>query len=406
MNSAPSRRLPTLWRHALAVPGALAVIALAACTSQAPSTLAPRPVRVVEIAEHSAAAATFAGEVRARYETKVGFRVGGKIVRRALNVGEQVKAGQLIAELDPADYRLAADAVDAQLRAARADYDFAVVDLQRYEELLQKKFISPADYQRRQTSTSTLGDRVAALGAQVQQARLQTGYTRLLAEHDSVVVSLPAEVEQVVTAGQPVAVLARLSELEVAIDIPEAQRGRLTAGAAAIVKFWSAPDAALEGRVREVAASAEPSSRTYAVRVALPQRPSWVQIGMSATVAFAPGKSTGEHVIPLSAVFVSQGDPKHRPRVWALKPDGTVYSIPVTIGTPAGADEVAVTGLTQGLKIVTAGASRLREGDSVSILSPTAIGGSLASKSGREPSAGQSGTTPAAIPPAAARTTK
>ena len=406
MNSASSGRLPTRRKHALAVAGALTVIALAACTSEAPSTLAPRPVRVAEITAHSAAAAAFAGEVRARYETKVGFRVGGKIVRRAVNVGEQVKAGQLIAELDPADYRLAADAVDAQLRAAHADYDFAVVDLQRYEELLQKKFISPAEYHRRQTSTSTLKDRVAALGAQVQQARLQTGYTRLLAEHDSVVVSLPAEVEQVVTAGQPVAVLARLSELEVAIDIPEAQRGRLTAGAAAIVKFWSVPDAALQGRVREVAASADPSSRTYAVRVALPQRPSWVQIGMSATVTFAPSKSTGENVIPLSAIFVSQGDPKHTPRVWALKPDSTVYSIPVTIGTPAGADEVAVTGLTEGLKIVTAGASRLREGDSVSILSPTVIGGSLASKAGREPSAAQSGTTPAAIPPAATHTTK
>ena len=341
----------------------------------------PRPVRVAEVTSQAAAAPAFAGEVRARYESKIGFRVGGKIVRRAVDVGEQVKAGQVIAELDAADYRLAAEAVNAQLRAARADYEFAALDLRRYEELLQKKFISPAEYQRRETSATTLKDRFAALSAQAEQAKLQTQYTRLLAEHDSVVVALPTEVGQVVAAGQPVAILARVSELEVAIDIPEAQRARIETGIAATVKFWSTPDAALEGRVREVAASADPAARTYAVRIAMPERTPWVQIGMSASVAFAPGKPTGEHVIPLSAVFVPQSDPTGAPRVWALKPDNTVYSVAVAIGSPNGADQVVAKGLSDGLKIVTAGASRLREGDAVSILAPYAIGGSLASKS-------------------------
>src|SRR5262245_31118378 len=295
--------------------GGLTVTAVGACSSEAPSAQAPRPVRVAEIASHSAAATAYAGEVRARYESKVGFRVGGKIVRRAVNVGERGKAGQLIAELDAADYRLAADALNAQLRAARSDYELAASDLRRYGELLEKKFISPAEYERRETTANTLKDRVAGLGAQAEQARLQTQYTRLVAEHDSVVVALPAEVEQVVAAGQPVAILARLSELEVAIDIPEAQRAHVTAGTTASVKFWSAPDAALEGRAREVAASADSASRTYAVRIALPQRAPWVQIGMSATVVFASGGATGEHVVPLSAVFVPQDDPQGTPRV-------------------------------------------------------------------------------------------
>src|SRR5262245_27032467 len=139
---------------ALALTGALVVTALGACSNPAPSTQASRPVRVAEVGERSAVGTTFAGEVRARYESKLGFRVGGKIVRRAVNVGEQVKAGQLIAELDAADYRLAADALNAQLRAARSDYELAASDLRRYGELLEKKFISPAEYERRETTAN------------------------------------------------------------------------------------------------------------------------------------------------------------------------------------------------------------------------------------------------------------
>ena len=134
----------------------LIVVALGACSKQAPSTQVPRPVRIAEIGESGAASPVFAGEVRARYESKVGFRVGGKIVHRAVNVGDRLRAGQPIAELDPADYRLAADALDAQLRAARSDHEFAASDLQRYRELLQEKLIAPAEYDRRETSASML----------------------------------------------------------------------------------------------------------------------------------------------------------------------------------------------------------------------------------------------------------
>ena len=367
----------TPYRNVLFLAASLAV-ALSACTKQAPSTQVPRPVRVAVIADSPGAVAVFAGEVRARYESKVGFRVGGKIVRRAVNVGDRLRAGQLIAELDPADYRLAAEALDAQLRAARSDHEFAASDLSRYRELLQEKLIAPAEYDRRETSASMLRDRVAALTAQVEQARLQTQYTRLVAEHDSVVVSLPAEVDQVVAAGQPVAVLARLLELEVAIDVPEALRASLEPGAAASVRFWAAPESQFEGRVREVAASADSASRTYAVRVALPRREPWVRIGMSTTVVFPRGVPTGQRVIPLSAVFVPQGDPGGASRVWVVGEDDRVRSVPITLGAPVGASEVQAVGLATGLKIVTAGASRLREGDAVSVLAPFAVGGSLA----------------------------
>jgi RND family efflux transporter MFP subunit len=341
---------------------------------------------------------TFAGEVRARYEAKIGFRIGGKIVRRAVNVGDEVKAGQLIAELDPTDYALAAEALNAQLRAARSEYDFALSDLKRYRELLDEKLVAPAEYERRETSVSTLKDRVAALKAQYDQAGRQTKYAQLVADHDCVVVALPAEVGQVVAAGQPVATLARLPELEIGIDVPESQQPLLGRNSAVRVQFWAAPETVFEGRVREVAASADSGARTYAVRIALPRRAEWVRLGMSATVAVA-GEAAARQVIPLSSVFVPQGSWTNQPHVWALKEDNTVYSVPVSLGPAVGTNEVEVKGLTNGLKVVTAGASRLHESEAVSVLAPFEVGGSLVSSATRTPFIGQDQVVPVVAGP-------
>jgi multidrug efflux system membrane fusion protein len=366
----------------------LVLVAASGCSKSPQTAQRPRPVLVAEVGAAREAAVAYAGEVRARYEAKVGFRVGGKIVRRAVNVGDQVKAGQLIAELDPTDYRLAAQAVAAQLRAAQSDYEFAVSDLKRYHELLEEKFIAPAEYERRETALSALKDRVASLKAQHEQTQRQTQYSRLTAEFDSLVVALPAEEEQVVAAGQPVAVLARLSELEVVVDLPEASHAAVKRDATANLRFWARPDVVLQGRVREIAQSAESNARTYAVRVSLPGAASWVRIGMSASATFAQEAASSERqIIPLSAVFVPQGDAEEKPRVWALNKDGTVSSVPVRLGAPVGVNDVQVSGLAEGLVIVTAGASRLREGQAVSVLAPSAIGGSLVARRAQQPGA-------------------
>jgi membrane fusion protein, multidrug efflux system len=378
----------------------LVLMAASGCSKPPQTAQRPRPVLVAEVGAAREADVSYAGEVRARYEAKIGFRVGGKIVRRAVNVGDQVKQGQVIAELDPTDYRLAAQAVGAQLRAAQSDYEFAVSDLKRYHELLEEKFIAPAEYERRETALSTLKDRVASLKAQHEQMERQTQYTHLTAEFDSLVVALPAEVEQVVAAGQPVAVLARLSELEVVIDVPEASQATVKRNSTANLRFWARPDVVVQGRVREIAQSAQSAARTYAVRVSLPSAASWVRIGMSATASFPQEAGTSEHqVIPLSAVFVPQGDPAERPRVWALNNDGTVSSVPVRLGALVGVSDVQVGGLAEGLVIVTAGASRLHEGQGVSVLAPSAIGGSLVARR-----AEQSGAKELSLPPQTAQT--
>jgi multidrug efflux system membrane fusion protein len=167
---------------------------------------------------------SFAGEVRARYETTLAFRVPGKMIDRPVEVGDRVHKGQRVARLDSTDYQLGTDALNAQLTSAQAERDFARDDLTRYRELLNLRVISPAEFDRHDTAYTTARERVVALEAQLSQATNQLQYTDLLADRDGVVTALDVQTGQVVAAGQPVLKLARLEEKEIHIDVPE-QRG-------------------------------------------------------------------------------------------------------------------------------------------------------------------------------------
>src|SRR4030095_9237915 len=159
------------------LPVLLCAIALAACSRPPSESGEPRPVRAVEVRAESSGWLQFAGEVKARYEAKVGFRVSGKILRRYVNAGDRVKTGTAIAELDGPHYRPAAGPTAAQLKAARADLAFAQDDLQRYRELRDQQLISSAEFDRHETTTATLRERGANFRAQLEQARNQVAYT-------------------------------------------------------------------------------------------------------------------------------------------------------------------------------------------------------------------------------------
>jgi multidrug efflux system membrane fusion protein len=379
------------------------LVVLAGCSNPPPEPAPPRPVRALEIGtDSSSGSLQLAGEVRARYEARVGFRVGGKILRRYINVGDRVRAGATIAELDAADYRLAAESIAAQLKAAQADLAFADDEQQRYQELRDQQLVSGAEFERHQTTTATLRERVANLRAQLDQAKNQVAYARLDADHEGIVVAVLAEADQVVAPGQPVAVLARPEELEIAIDVPEDRRDALANDQAIDVSLWTRPQAHLTGRLRELSASANSASRTYAARVSLPGRPEWVQLGMSATVHVRGVASTGQ-VIPLSAVFQRHAEAGGEARVWIVNPEGTaVASFPIRLGAPTGENEVIAYGLSPGQRIVTAGASRLYEGATIKLLGPSELG---AAPTDREPVGthrGQNVQSPV-LPPAGRR---
>lgn len=336
------------------------------CTPQdKPSQQVSRPVKVVRIGDEAAAGVmSFAGEVRARYETILAFRVSGKVIDRPVEVGDRVRKGQRVARLDSTDYRLGTDALNAQLNSAQAERDFARDDRMRYRELLNQRVISPAEFDRHDTAYTTARERVVTLEAQLSQATNQLQYTDLLADRDGVVTGLEVETGQVVTAGQPVIKLARLDEKEIHIDVPEQRVAGFDLHQKVSVTLWADGDRRYTARIREIAASADPTSRTYRVKATLLERQDEARLGKTATV-WIPVTTSPRITVPFSAVFTPQNEPG-RPRVWLVDEQaGTVKSVPVQLGEALDGERIVVAGVVSGQLVVSAGVQRLAEGQAV-----------------------------------------
>ena len=338
---------------------------LVACSKPEPL---PDPVRAVKLitvgvqplqTQHE-----YAGVVRARTESSLGFRVGGKIARRPAELGQRVRAGQLLAELDPQDYQLAAQAAQAQVSAAQTQRDLAAADARRYAALKEQNFISGAELERRQ---ATLRSAQASLDQARAQARTQgnqTDYTRLLADVAGVVTAVEAEPGQVVAAGTPVVRIAADGPRDVVFAVPEDRVARLAPGQPVQLRLW-ASQAQLPGRVREVAASADPVTRTYLVKVRIDAAGA---PPLGATVYARPRALSNQGVpvikLPTSALR-QEGDGS---AVWVLDTDSMrVRSQPVKVATVDGNEAVISEGLAPGQQVVTAGVHVLAPEQQVSI---------------------------------------
>ncbi|MEW6512807.1 MAG: efflux RND transporter periplasmic adaptor subunit [Pseudomonadota bacterium] len=288
----------------------------------------------------------YSGEVRARIEAPLGFRVGGKLIERLVDVGARVKAGQPLARLDAADQQLAA----AQAEANRA---LAAAELKRTQELRQKNFISAAALDAKQTAAT-------AAETQAQLAKNQAAYTTLVADASGVVAAVLAEPGQVIGAGQAVFRVARDGEREVAIAIPESRLAGLKVGATATVELWSGKS--YPGHLRELAPAADSASRTFAARVSIANTDADVALGMTATVRF-PQQGASEIIVPLAAIL-QQGE---QPAVWVIAADGTVSQRPIKIDRYTDQGAVVGSGLAADEIIVAAGAFKLAAGEKVRI---------------------------------------
>jgi multidrug efflux system membrane fusion protein len=339
---------------------------LAGCVNSEGETRSPaRPVKVFRVKDPEFGGnMSFAGEVKARHESTLSFRVAGKLIARPVEEGERVRKGQLLARLDSSDYRLAVQAFKAQLKSAVAERDFARDDLTRYRELLDQQVISRPEFDRHETAYTTARERVAALEAQLGQAANQLAYTDLRADRDGVVTALEAEAGQVVAAGQPVVKLARLDEKEIHIDIPEQRVAGLKRHQEVSAALWADGDRRIKARIREIAAMADPASRTYRVKATLLEGQDDARLGMTATV-WIPANAPLRIGVPLSAVFTPQNQPG-QPRVWRVdEKAGTVQSVPVRLGEALDGERIAVAGVAAGQLIVSAGVQRLTEGQAV-----------------------------------------
>src|SRR5512139_3214284 len=345
----------------------LLVLLLAACGREAPQASPPdiRPVRAEQVGTRSAAHGTrYAGEVRARYETDLAFRVAGRVNTRTAEVGTLVQAGQVIATLDPHDYALAASAARAQLTAAEAEARMARQDVQRFAELRAQNFISQAEFDRRRTTAETAEAQVRQLRADAARQGNQQAYTRLSVPHAGVVTAISFEAGQVVAAGQPVAKLARTGELEVRIDVPENALDVLRAAPDLRIRLWSAPDREYAGRLRELSPVADASSRTYSARVSLLRPDAAVKLGMTATVEVG-GESAPNLSVPQTALFKVDD----RPQVWVVdRQTQKVAARSVQIGELNGDRAAIVSGLGAGEWVVTAGVHKIAPGQQVRLV--------------------------------------
>ena len=342
-----------------------AALALAACAPQ-PEQKAEqiRPVRVLTIGATPATRSfELAGEVRAQHETRLAFRVGGKIVERLVDVGALVRAGQPIARLDASDLALAAASAKAQVASAESERELAAADHGRYKELRDKNFISQAEYDRRANALSTTEARLEALRAQHRQAANQTAYAVLSADTAGVITALEAEAGQVVAAGQTVARLARLGDKEIAIAVPESQREFIERASDFSVTVSALPGRTWKGRLRELSPAADPVTRTYAARVALLDAED-VEWGMSARVSASANGGVAKIEVPVAALY-AKGE---QAQVLVVNGEGTVKPRAVRTAGIAGERVVIASGLVPGDVVVAAGAQLLRPGQRVRVI--------------------------------------
>lgn len=359
------RLSPPVRRGASLALAGLAAL-LAACS---PPPQAEEPVRSVKVItvglSDVQSRLEYAAEVRPRIESRLGFRVAGKIASRKVELGQTVKAGQLLAQLDPQDYRLAADAARAQVAAARTNLELAQSDYKRYVALKEQNFISGAEVERRDTTLKAAQAQYDQAQAQLSSQGNQAAYTNLVADVSGVVTAIEAEPGQVVTAGTPVIRIAQAGPRDAVFGVPEDKVAAVRVGTDVAVRVW-ANGTEIKGSVREVAASADAVTRTFQVKVALPLGDATPPLGSTVYVLPSALGPQGSQAIKLPTSALRQ-DGKAT-AVWVLdKGSMTVRLQPVEVLTADGNDAVISSGLTPGMLVVGAGVHVLSPGQKVTV---------------------------------------
>ncbi|PRC93307.1 efflux RND transporter periplasmic adaptor subunit [Solimicrobium silvestre] len=337
---------------------------LAACSKPVEKVEEVRPVRAVMVGAGSAdVLAEFSGELRPRVESRLGFRVAGKIVARKVDVGTVVKRGQLLMQLDGQDLALAQVQSSAGLRAAESSRDLARAELKRYTELRAENFVSQAVLDSKTTAyQGAQASYEQAAAAQKNQSN-QSSYGSLLADVDGVVTEIDAEVGQVVAAGTPVVRVAQSGEIDAVIGIPEDKVNAIRNISDVRVRIWANPNSSIAGKLRELSPIADPVTRTYTVKIALPNDVKDIKLGMTAYVTFAAKTATSVLKLPTTALFQD----KNVTSVWLVE-QGHVRLVPIQVAGSAGEDVLVASGISAGQTVVTAGVNMLKEGQKVQIL--------------------------------------
>jgi multidrug efflux system membrane fusion protein len=337
----------------------LALGTLAGCTEEKHEAAAViRPVKVVEIAA-SAHVRTlqFSGSVKSRTEMNLGFRVAGKVTERLVSVGDRVRPGDVMSRIDATDYKLAVTSAEANLAAADKAVETAEIVSRRAQALFAKSAVPKATVEQAALSLEQATSTRIAASSSLDQAKNQLSYATLKSDRAGIVTAINADAGQVVAAGTPVLTVVADNEKEVEIAVPENDIAGFKPGKVVKASFWSDDALVLDGKVREVSGSADAQSRTFSVRVSLPDDPR-VLLGMTATVAANVGNADSSVTIPLSALANKDGGQI----VWTVdRKAETVHARSVTLADFTDSGVRVAQGLKAGDVVVAAGTQFMTE---------------------------------------------
>jgi len=343
---------------------------LAACHKEEKAAATPiRPVRTMTVELREGGERTsLTGEIQPRYQADIGFRVNGKILQRPVDVGTAVKRGDLLARLDPQQYRQDLEVAKAEVAKAEAEVARSQAQEYRQRELLKNGHTTQVAYDQALKTFKTAQAEADAVRARQIQASENLGYTDLKADNDGVIVAVGADAGQVVSSGQLVVRLAQPGEREAVFNIAEGAFKKRPTDPTVTVHLVSNPEIETAGKVRYISPQADPETRTYTVRVSLPEAPPQMRLGANVvgTVTLDQGQTV---TIPGSALFQKDG----KPAVWLVEKDKTVQLKPITVERYQGDSVVVGDGLAQGDVVVTAGVQKLLPGQKVALMDASTV---------------------------------
>ncbi|PPD45155.1 MAG: efflux transporter periplasmic adaptor subunit [Methylocystis sp.] len=327
-----------------------------------------QPDRPVLVTQARAAAQSqsrdFVATIRPRVESDLGFRVAGKVVKRFVQAGQQVKAGEPLALLDENDLRLQKEQAEAEFAAARMVLAQAAGDEKRAIALRKNGWTTQATFDRIRAAMEEARGRQQRAERALEMARNSVEYATLRADGDGVVTQALIEPGQVVSAGQTAFKLARSGELEAAVSLPEDFIPLADKGVATL-KLWSNKAKTYRAKLRELSPSADAATRTFAARYAILDPDPAVAIGMSATLTIAAPGAGAIYSVPLSAIYNQGGGPA----VWKVDADDRLQLAPVKLVRYEANAALVSGGLSEGDKIVILGVHKLEPGRKVRVMS-------------------------------------
>jgi multidrug efflux system membrane fusion protein len=345
-------------------------VLITSCSKPAEKMDDVRPVRAIQVdAAQQQVKAEYSGNVQARVESYLGFRVGGKIQTRKVDVGSVVKPGQVLMQLDPQDLRLAQTQAEANFKAAKSNFELAEFEVKRYQELRKTNAISQSAMDAKNTAFESAKANFEQAQAAYKGQSNQVSYASLNSDVEGVVTAIHAEVGQVVAAGAPVVQIAKAGELEVILGIPENNVEVVKRATQVEIRLWANPKEVISGKIRELSPVADAATRTFIAKVSIlnltPKQVMLVKLGMTAAVQFVINTPGSFVKVPLTALYQEKGETS----VWIVE-KGLVKLVPVQVGGVSGNDVLLTGGVVSGQTVVTAGVHVLNPGQHVAIIEP------------------------------------